>query len=65
MKEYAMYRGEDLLCIGTIREIAEELNVKVETVRFYLTPTYQKRLAKRKNGNPDKQRSLVCLDYEE
>lgn len=47
--EYAVYKGESLLCIGTARECAEELNVRPETIRWYTYPTYQRRLAKRKN----------------
>lgn len=48
-KEYAMYKGEELLGIGTIQELAKVLNVKVKTIRFYRTPTYQKRVKKGKN----------------
>ena len=47
-KEYAVYKGENLVCIGTAKECAEEMNVLPETIKFYTTPTYQKRLAKRK-----------------
>lgn len=47
-KEYAVYKGENFICIGTAKECAEEMNVLPETIKFYTTPTYQKRLAKRK-----------------
>lgn len=50
MAEYALYKGDNLLCIGTIQQIAKHRNVQPETIRFYLTPTYQKRIAKRKNA---------------
>lgn len=49
MKEYAMYKGDDCIAIGTIDEIAKRLNVKVKTIKFYLTPTYKKRVKKSKN----------------
>lgn len=49
IKEYAMYKGEELLGIGTARELASKLNVKVETIRFYNTPTYKKRVKQGKN----------------
>jgi hypothetical protein len=49
VKEYVVYKGESLICIGTIKECAEHMGVLPETVKFYTTPTYQKRLAKRKN----------------
>lgn len=47
-KEYALYKGEECLAIGTIREIAEKMKVKVRTITFYKTPTYKKRC---KNSN--------------
>lgn len=48
-KEYALYKGEDCLAMGTIKEIAKQQNVKERTILFYGTPTYQKRRAKGKN----------------
>lgn len=60
MKEYALYKGEELLSIGTIREIANELNVKPDTVRFYGTDSYKRRLEKRKSFK--NARELVVLD---
>lgn len=33
-KEYALYKGDNLLKIGTVEEIAEELGIKKETVSF-------------------------------
>lgn len=47
-KEYVVYKGESLICIGTAKECAAEMNVRPETIKFYTTPTYQKRLARRK-----------------
>lgn len=58
MKVYAVYKGEECLAIGTAKEIAKELKVKVETVHFYNTPTYKKR-GKKKNPN---RRVLVSLN---
>lgn len=55
-KIYALYRGEKFLAIGTKKELAELLNVKVETVSFYATPAYKKRI------NEAKSRRLVCVD---
>ncbi|WP_198033932.1 hypothetical protein [Marinilactibacillus sp. 15R] len=52
--EYAVYKKEDLLCIGTIEECAKQLGVKAKTIFFYGTPTYQNRV---KNG-----RVLVKLE---
>jgi hypothetical protein len=49
MKEYAVYKGDSFLCMGTVNECAEHMGVLPETVRFYTTPTYQKRVNQRKN----------------
>ena len=49
MKQYAMYKGDDCIAIGTIEELAKKLNIKVKTIKFYLTPTYKKRVKGSKN----------------
>lgn len=61
MTEYALYKGENLLAIGTERQLARELCVKFETIKFYRSPAYQRRLAKRK-GHGENCRVLVALD---
>ena len=43
MKEYAIYKGDDLICIGTSKECAEKLGVKVDTIHFYATKTHHNR----------------------
>lgn len=48
--EYAVYKGDELLGIGTAKELAEKLKVKVETIKFYSTASYQKRI-KKENHN--------------
>ena len=48
-KIYAMYKGEECIAIGNVYQLAKELNVKIDTIRFYLTPTYQKRKKNSKN----------------
>lgn len=40
VKEYALYKGEQLLAMGTKREIAEQLGVSPSTVGYYGTPVY-------------------------
>ena len=39
-KEFALYKGEELLAMGTKREIAEQLGVSASTVGYYGTPVY-------------------------
>lgn len=42
-KEYALYKGEELLATGTKREIAKQLGVSPSTVGYYGTPVYARR----------------------
>ena len=44
MKEWALYKGEELLSIGTIREIAEEMGLMPTTVEKLRKPSYIKTL---------------------
>lgn len=55
MKEYAVYKGEEILAMGTIKEIAKELKIKPESVKYYGTGVYTVRTS-------EKARRLVCLD---
>ena len=43
MKQYALYRGDDLLGIGTAVELAELIGVKEDTIKWYATPSARKR----------------------
>lgn len=43
MKEYAVYKGEEILAFGTAKEIAKQLNVKEKTVYFWCMPSHRKR----------------------
>lgn len=63
MKEYALYKGEEIISMGTIPEIAKELGVQKETISYYKTQAYQNRLRRRKaiDGNV---RILIPLDEE-
>ena len=42
-KEYALYKGEELIAMGTKREIAEQLGVSVNSISHYGTPVYARR----------------------
>ena len=50
MKEYALYKGEEILSIGTAKQIAKDLKISEKTVRFYGVKAYKKRLKQRKNS---------------
>ena len=58
IKEYALYKGDKFLMIGTIDEIAKAYNIKPDTVKFYGTPTYKKR---RQNSED----YLILVDIED
>ncbi|EOO22071.1 hypothetical protein ICM_06302 [Bacillus cereus BAG1X2-3] len=49
-KVYAIYKGESLICIGTVKECAQHLRVLPKTVHYYKSPAYKKRVAIRKNA---------------
>jgi DNA-binding CsgD family transcriptional regulator len=42
MKEYALYEGEEILAIGTVKEIADKLKISPDTVKFYGYAAYAK-----------------------
>ena len=42
LTEYALYKKDDLLAIGTIKEIAQQMGTKELTVRKYSTPSFFK-----------------------
>ena len=45
--EYALYKGEELLVIGTLEEIAEERGVNPRTIYNYSLPGHITRMEKR------------------
>ena len=49
-KEYAVYKGDLFVCIGTVNECADQLGVKPETIRYYTTPAYKRKVQKRNNA---------------
>lgn len=41
---YAVYKGEEFLDVGTIPELAERLNVIINTVVFWTSKKYHQRI---------------------
>lgn len=65
MKEYALYKGDELLAFGTIPFIANQMGVTRDTIKHYKTQTYKRRMKKRKTQD-DNIRTLICIDdYED
>ncbi len=50
MKEYALYKGDKLLAVGTIPQIARETGKPVNLLRYVRYPCYKKRIAGRKQN---------------
>ncbi|MDA1636008.1 MULTISPECIES: hypothetical protein [Bacillus cereus group] len=48
LKEYVVYKSELFVCLGTITECAQHMDVLLKMVRYYTIPAYQRELAKRK-----------------
>ena len=42
-KEYALYKGDELLGFGTLQELSKQFGVKIKSLLFYQTPAYRKR----------------------
>lgn len=59
--EYALYKGDDLIMMGTLPQIAEFKKVKVSSLLWMLTPTYKRRCEMTSNKN---RTILVNLDEE-
>ena len=43
MREYALYKGDTFIDLGTKEYLAKLLNVKKDTITFYGSPTYRRR----------------------
>lgn len=54
--EYALYKGDILLAIGTVEELAQQFSVKQKTIFFYQTPSQKRRTSEEKG------RRLVKLE---
>jgi hypothetical protein len=51
--EYAVYKGDEFICLGTARECATYLDVKISTIRYLSSPAYSKRIEERQESkNP-------------
>lgn len=47
--EYALYKGDEFIDLGTLDEIAQRQNKRKQTLQFIATPAYKKRSAKSTN----------------
>lgn len=44
MSEYAIYKGDEFLDLGTVEELSKKFNVKKETISFWASPSNLKRV---------------------
>lgn len=54
-KDYALYKGDEFIDLGTIEEMSKRLGIAKNTLRFYSTTAYYKRVGE--NG-------YVCFEIE-
>lgn len=47
---YAAYKGEEIVAMGSLQEVAQELRIKESSVIWYTKPSAKKRTEKYKNG---------------
>ena len=51
--EYALYRGDEFLDIGTIKELSKRYNISVKTLRWYSTPCYKNKIKNKNKSDID------------
>ena len=51
VKEYAVYKGDELLGVGTAEELAEKFGVRPRTIKNWSCPSFQKRGTGERGGN--------------
>ena len=56
--QYAIYKGDTLLALGTREEICEKMNIKLQTWRYYRSKAYAERL---KNRNETNARRIIRI----
>ena len=63
-KEYALYKGDTFLCMGTIKEIAKQQGVKEKTVYWWHSPAAQKTAKKNKYKKTSDRKILIEIEEE-
>ena len=60
-KEYAIYKGDKFLYMGTAKECAKYFNVKEKTIFFLANKTYRKRIEERRKSR----NAMIAIVVEE
>ena len=58
MSQYALYKGDEFIDLGTKEELSERNGISPNTIMFYTTPTYRRRI----QGKEDKRFIVVRLE---
>jgi hypothetical protein len=51
-QDIAVYKGDDLLCFGSVVECANWLGINKSTMYFYMSSSYKNRIIERNWKNP-------------
>lgn len=46
--QVAVYKGDECIVVGSLNECTEALQIKPDSLYYYLMPAYERRVAKRK-----------------
>lgn len=49
-RQYALYKGDEFIADGTPREIAKKTGKTFDSLMFYTTPAYRRRVETAKRG---------------
>ncbi len=60
-RQYALYKGDEFIADGTPREIARKTGKTFDSLMFYTTPAYRRRVEKAKRGRLE----MVYLDEDD
>lgn len=68
--EFALYKEDNIVAIGTIPEIAKQRGIEIESVKYYLTDAYKNKIEReqaklKKPAKHSKRLVLVPLDGED
>lgn len=58
--EYAVYKGDELLALGTDEQCSKLLDISPQSVRFMASEAHKRRVAKLKN--PEEARIAIKLE---
>lgn len=58
---YGLYKGNEFLDVGTVEELSEKYHVQAHTIRWWASPTHQKRTIN-KDGTMGDRMATVRLD---